>query len=187
MINPWFRLVLIVLLCALAAFCAAPWLTFRALRSAAQADDFQALGELIDYDAVRQGLRRQAELKTAPGPDFWHDPMGAMRHAAQPLAPQPDLDRLTAPQALTALTDGVPGKHPDNALTRLADLLPGPHGRVIRYWDPSRCRIAVKTGDGREALFSFERKGLYSWKLVQLLPPAGFVMPGGNAPAPAGR
>ncbi len=190
MVNPWFRLVLILLLCAALAFCAAPWFAFRALRSAAQADDFQALGELIDYDAVRQGLHRQAEDQAAPAPDVWHDPVGALRHAIAPLKPQPALDTLTDPQALTAMTAGLPGKSPDSVLGQLADLVPGQHGRSIRFWDPNRCRIAVKSPDGREALFSFERKGLFAWKLTQLRPPqladpALTTAPG--TPRPAGR
>ena len=37
-------------------FLTAPWFAFRALRSAARANDIQAMGELIDFNAVRQNL-----------------------------------------------------------------------------------------------------------------------------------
>ena len=33
---------------------AAPWFAFRALRAAAKSNDIQAMGELIDFNAVRR-------------------------------------------------------------------------------------------------------------------------------------
>ena len=173
MSGSWFRLMLVVLAIGLAVFCVAPWFAFRALRAAAQADDYQALGELIDFDAVRAGLKRQADATAAPAPSLWRDPVGAIRHAVAPLDRDPAIETLMSAQALRTMTQGTS----DPNAGGFADLVPGVGGRSIRYWDPNRCRISVKELDGSVALFTFERKGAFAWKLVQLRPPQGAVSP----------
>jgi hypothetical protein len=47
-----------------AAFATAPWFAFRALKAAAQYEDVQAIGELVDFPAVRGSLT--AELNETP-------------------------------------------------------------------------------------------------------------------------
>ena len=137
------RLLQTLLLVLITAFLLAPWFAFRALAQAARAQDYQALSRLIDTPAVEDGLRRQG--------------------LAQP-------DALLSPGALAALTRGSPPRGPEDGISRFDDLVPGLDGRVIRDWDPTRVRIAVKDTDGRECLFSFERYGLFGWRLEQLRP-----------------
>ena len=159
-------LVILVVVTATAfalAFASAPWFTFRAMRSAAVNQDVQALGELIDYGAVRAGLRSQIRPSVAaqiPAPDPWRDPVGAVRRALrQPLRSPPPVDSYLTPNALARLSEGRP--------------------RII-YWGLRRCRIAVP-GPGpaaadRRAVFTFARRGLLDWTLVQIrlpTPPAG--------------
>jgi hypothetical protein len=150
-----------------AAFITAPWFAFRALRAAAQASDIQTMAELIDFSAVRQSLQDQVDSSAqTPPPDVWRDPLGAMRRALAPLAPSKDMDVYLTPRRLVALTAGLPDK-PGAKPGVFSDLFPG-HGRSIRYWDPKRCRIAVTGADGHVSLFTFERRGQFDWKLVQL-------------------
>ena len=179
--RPIFNLFLIALVAFAAIFVSAPWFAFRALHAAAVSNDVQAMAELIDFNAVRQGVQSQLDpAASAPAPDIWHDPIGAVRHALAPLAPSKDSDALLTPGNIAALSAGsgppktTPGSLPDTVV----DLFPGTHGRSIRYWGPNRCRIAVKHDDGREALFTFERRGWVSWKLVQIgLPKAPAAAP----------
>jgi hypothetical protein len=150
-----------------AAFVSAPWFAFRALRAAAQAGDIQAMSELIDFSATRQSLQDQVDPESvSPPPDPWRDPIGAMRRALAPLKPSKTMDTYLTPDELVALTAG-PAPKAGAKPNVFTDLFPG-GGRSIRYWDPKRCRISVAGPNGQTHLFTFERRGLFDWKLVQL-------------------
>jgi hypothetical protein len=169
--RPIFTLFLVAILVFVGIFFAAPWFAFRALHAAAAANDVQAMAELIDFNAVRTSLEAQVNpASAAPAPDFWHDPIGAMRHALQPLSPQHDNNAFLTPQAINTITtgSGPPKTTPGTFADTVADLIPGAHGRSIQYWGPNRCRIAVRHDDGREAVLTFERRGWVAWKLVQI-------------------
>jgi len=171
--RPILTIFLVAVVAFAAVFVSAPWFAFRALRAAAQANDIQALAELIDFNAVRQNLQGQVDPEAAaPAPDIWRDPLGAMRHMLRPVAPMKDTDSYLTPAAINTLAAGKPDPNHGGADT-IADTFPGVHGRVIQYWDPNRCRIQVTEADGRRALFSFERRGLFDWKLVQIRLPQG--------------
>jgi len=163
-------LLFLVLIGAIAWFAAAPWLAFRSLRDAAKTDDVPALAQLIDYPAVRRGL--QVQLTGAPpaepdSPDVFKDPLGAIKQAFEPQAPvSPAVERYLTPQALAALTDG---RRPGSPL---------PPGRKepfpkIAFWGPDRCRIVVTDPDAswRRAEFTFQRKGIFSWKVARIVLP----------------
>lgn len=149
------------------AFASAPWFAFRALRSAAQSQDIQALGELVDYNAVRGGLRAQIRPTPAaqiPPPNIWEDPLGAMRRALQqPITQQPQVDNYLSPTALARMADGLPPVGPavKAGPLRLPNLL---------YWDFRRCRIGVENPDDPTQLtvLTFARVGLFDWKLVRI-------------------
>ena len=51
----------------------------------------------------------------------------------------------------------------------MKDTVKGPFP-AIAYWDPNRVRIAVKRpdGSGKITIFTFERKALFTWKLVHI-------------------
>ena len=181
--RPILTIFLIGVLAFGAVFLAAPWFAFRALRSAAKANDIQAMAELIDFNAVRQNLNGQTNPEAAaPAPDLWHDPIGAVRHVFQPMQPTADTDAYLTPQSIADLSAGETGANPSAPSSRLSDLVPGAQGRSINYWDPNRFRVQVTNQDGRTTLFSFERRGLLDWKLVQMRlpgrPDAGQPNPG---------
>ena len=93
--RPLTVLVLAGLALAAAVFAVAPLFAFRAVRSAAEYGDVQALGQLIDYNAVRQSLRTQlrpASAERAPPADLLRDPLGALRRAWEPASPQADVE-----------------------------------------------------------------------------------------------
>ncbi|MET0271600.1 MAG: DUF2939 domain-containing protein [Phenylobacterium sp.] len=148
----WLVITIIVAAAAL-AFLSAPWFALRALQADARDGDVQGLAELIDYPAVRAGLRSQTgpEPAAAP-PSFLADPMGAVRRALEPLqAPAPSVERHLAPAGLAALA-GPPQVFP----------------RIV-HWGPNRVRYATRA----KAQLTFQRRGLVRWKLVHIgLPPA---------------
>jgi hypothetical protein len=135
-------------------FAAAPWFALRDLQAAARDGDVLALAELVDYDAVRTGLRAQlASGDAVPAPKLWEDPLGALAHVMRaPQAPAEEIDGFLAPPRLHAL---------------IGDPTPAPG---LRYWGPARVRFAA--GPRRATLLTFQRRGVFSWRLVQLrLPP----------------
>ena len=137
---------------AVLAFVSAPWFALRALQADARDGDVQGLAELIDYPAVRAGLRAQAgpEAAAAP-PSVWSDPVGAVRRALEPLqAPEASVERQLAPAGLHALA-GPPQLFP-----------------AVVHWGPNRVRFATPA----KAQLTFQRRGLVRWKLVHIgLPP----------------
>lgn len=155
-------------------FVAAPWFAFRGLREAARTDDAAGLADLIDYNAVRKDIADQiqpASTPAAPPPDIWHDPLGALKRAIQPMTqPTPATDAYLTAKALRALTNGRTPAAGAGSHT------PFP---MVRYWGPNRTRIGVRdNGQPHEAVFTFERRGFFTWKLVRLaLPDRAAVQP----------
>jgi hypothetical protein len=164
-----------------AAFATAPWFAFRALKAAAQYEDVQAIGELVDFPAVRRSLTAQlvvdAPAAKPEAPSLWRDPMSVFKKAIEPIAPpEPKVDRYLTVAGVSALTRGyAPGKAPsaaardDTLAGQIRDALRGPYPGIV-YWDPNRVRIAVKRPDAsrKVTIFTFERKALFTWKLVHI-------------------
>lgn len=167
------------------AFASAPYFAFRALRAATAAEDVQATADLVDFPAVRKSLTGQlapAQASAAEPPSVWQDPIGALKRAIEPLAPpEPKVDRYLTLPGLSALTRGyAPGKAPPAARgdqpldVSIKAVLKGPWP-TVPYWGVNRARIAVKRpGDeDRMTVFTFERRSLFTWKLVHVQLPEG--------------
>lgn len=171
-----FTLMLIVVAGAVIAFASSPWMAFRELRDAAETADERTLSQLMDYPAVRKSLASQlvpAAGEPAPPVDIWRDPVGALKRALEPTATPAAVDVYLTPRALAALTNG-----------RTREAGPPPEGAkrpfpMIRHWSTSRTRISVSDprNPKRETMFTLERRGWYSWKLVRI------VLPGKPMPA----
>ncbi len=171
-------LILIVLVAAAAAFAAAPWFAFRSLRDAARTNDVPALAQLVDYDAVSDSLEPQvagAPAPQGPPPSLWRHPIEAIERALTPhKPPPPQLERYMTSTGLAALTDGkAPGE----------PLPPAGHEPfpMVAFWGPDRCRIEVAdpAQPSRKTEFTFQRRGVFSWKLTRIVRP-------GRTPARAG-
>ena len=95
--------------------------------------------------------------------------------SVEPIAPpEPKVDRYLTVAGVSALTRGyAPGKAPPGSAGGVQDAIKGPHP-AIAYWDPNRVRIAVKRpdGSGKVTIFTFERKALFTWKLVHIRLPS---------------
>ena len=168
------------------SFASAPYFAFRALRAATAAEDVQATADLVDFPAVRKSLTGQLAPDAAPAsvepPSVWKDPIGALKRAIEPLAPpEPKVDRYLTLPGLSALTRGyAPGKAPapargDQPLdVRLKATMTGPWP-TVPYWGMNRTRIAVKRPGEAEkvTVFTFERRALFTWKLVHVQLPEG--------------
>lgn len=162
-------------------FATAPWFAFRALKAAAQYEDAQAIGELVDFPAVRRSLTAQLnETPTAAAPaeppSIWRDPMSVFRRAIEPIAPpEPKVDRYLTLSGLSALTRGyAPGAAPApsaevTAMDKAKAAVAGPHATIV-YWDPNRARLSVKRPGqpSKTTVFTFRRDKLFTWRLVHI-------------------
>ncbi|WP_332768567.1 DUF2939 domain-containing protein [Phenylobacterium sp.] len=163
-----FRLVLALIVGTAVVFATAPFFAFRALKAAARDGDAHALAELVDYRAVRDGLRPQVAagpIAASAPPDIWSDPIGAVRRAIEPLTPTPSaVEPYLDTRGLYDLTRGyAPGNAPAEARGGFPRL---------RYWGPNRARFAIAApGATAPVIFSFQRRDLFSWKLVQVRVP----------------
>jgi hypothetical protein len=178
----WDLVVLAIFVFA-AAFAAAPWFAFRALKAAAQYEDVQAISELVDFPAVRRGLTGQlnedvpAAAAPAEPPSIWRDPMGVFKRAIEPIAPpEPRVDRYLTVSGLWALTRGYrPGMAPPadaksaTTLGKMKAAIAGPHAGIA-YWDPNRVRISVKRPGqpAKVTVFTFRREQLFTWRLAHV-------------------
>jgi hypothetical protein len=160
-----------VVLAAL-SFVLAPYVAFFALRSAADAQDVQGLNQLVDFDAVRGSLANgMAPPRPAAPPSVWRDPIGAFNAAIKPLStPAPSVDPFLTPKALSALTRGE-GRDSLRPQPYPTGKPPAPWPGV-RYWGVNRCRLAVSADGHGDTIFTFERKGPFTWRLVQIGLPA---------------
>jgi hypothetical protein len=170
------RPILAIFLIGVAVFCiafaVAPLLAFRAVRSAAEFGDVKALAELVDYNAVRESLRDGINPAAAARPpvDLLHDPIGALRRALEPAAPQANVEPYLSPESLASLSEGRGLRAPKQAPA--SGLFGGPIP-AVRYWgfDRTRLGVADPAGGGRETIFTFQRRKLFDWRLVGIRPP----------------
>lgn len=165
------RLLLAGLVLALISFFAAPGVAFFAIRSAADARDTAGLAGLVDYGQLRQSLRPQLAgnpAAVAPAPSFLEDPVEAVRRRLEPrpTVRPPEVDLYLTPAALAALTRGEGRAARSRTGAELAgrrDPWPWP-----AYWGVNRTRFAINGGDGARTLFTFQRTGLFEWRLVHI-------------------
>lgn len=171
------NLILLAVIGTVIAFFVAPAVAFFGIRSAAEANDVAGLTRLIDFTAVRQSLRPQMSgnpAAMAPAPSFIEDPIGAVRREieARTAPAGPDVDTYLTPAALSALTRGE-GRYAAQPEAEASTGAPLP--RPV-YWGMNRARMSVADEGGSETIFTFERKGLFEWKLVHI------GLPDGTAP-----
>ena len=174
------------------AFFLAPAYAFFALRSAALSGDVPALAELVDYGSVRASLRSQLSddpRAQEPEPSWLENPIEAIRRrlgqaAQEATGTAPNVDPYLTPQALAGITfgeghfaaersrDGAP------AIQHQAEDQPWP-GLV--HWGPSRARLRIRDEGGSETILTFNRTGIFAWKLSHI------GLPEGGSPDGAGE
>ena len=162
-------LLLLILIAAAAFYAAVPWFAFRSMRDAARTGDIAALAQVIDYPALDANFAAEISGRPIepPPPSPLSDPVGALQHMFNPPAPaSPLVERYLEPQVLAALADGRPPNSPLPA--GAAEPFP-----KVAFWGPDRCRIVVADpgAPARRTEFTFQRRGVYSWKLTRIVWP----------------
>lgn len=155
-----------------------PWRTLDAIRAAIVANDARALGEQVDFPALRASLKAQLEDRLARrfGAEANDSVFGLFAMGLAGAAVDGAVEVMVTPLGLGALVQGrlmwteardaidpppvVPGEVP----------LQDPAHRFESF---SRFTATVQDRDGRPVVFVLTREGL-DWKLSDIrLPPAG--------------
>lgn len=152
-------LILLALIAAGVAYAGSPWWAFHQLGEAARAGDQDQLEALIDYPAVREGMRHEVDSgatqlsRTMAGVGFAPvqavGKLGAMHGDRK-------IKKLIAPERLADLTEG---------------------DASYAYLTPDRMRVSVTRNSRGPAGFVLERRGLFAWKLVKLELPGEKIKP----------
>lgn len=170
-------------------FVTAPIITFHDLRSSAKAEDVAALAKLVDFDAVRPGLKAQLlagkEGVSAPPPSAMTDPVGATGNVLKdvsksvgrawdqmtnpnapkaPILPIVDVESYLKPKSLLALTYGAGEEAPKFDTTSLTKE-PMPNYAFLSL---ERARLTVKDEAHGTTIFTFERRGITRWRLTHI-------------------
>ena len=150
----------------------------------------QSVPEVSFYnDSLRASLKSQVTgTNSAAPPSFWQDPVGAIQDAISPLQATPRVEALLKPASLYALTQGqgwaaLKAKAPDPAASTSASEGPWPK---VRFWGVNRVRLGIASAQPEwdETVFTFERKGIFRWQLVQIRMPARLPAASAATPAP---
>lgn len=183
------NLIGLIVVVAVTGFFAAPYVGFFGIRAAADAGDRAGLEKLIDYAAVRRSLAPQLDGRAeamAPAPGFLEDPIGAVVRGLERPAPDraAEIDAYLTPVALAALTraEGRFAAQKSRSPAPAAAPEGGPWP-TPRHWGVDRARMTVEDEGGSQTVFTFERRGIYEWKLVHVGLPPG-AAPSAVAPPP---
>ncbi len=187
LINMFLAAIVVAVVC----FFAAPGVAFFALRSNAQSADIAGLQSVVDYDALRASLKPQLAGRaeaTVPPPSILDDPIGAVRaRIHEGTRPEPDVESYLTPAALYALTLGEgrwasERSRPSAGAVVAKGREPFPRPQ---YWGPNRVRMTVADDGGSQTALTFERQGLFEWKLVHVGLPDGSTPRAEQVPAKA--
>ncbi len=204
-------IVAVGLLVAAGLFYFSPSIAFYDIRSACKSNDIEALAKLVDFDLVRTSLKAQLDAGPGgvapPAKDALNDPVGAtgdalkdignsignaVNNLVNPKSPKPssivppDPNTFLSPKALLALTYGY-GKDAPTASTD--DLAGKPPMAQVAFFSITRTRLTVTDPVRGTTTFTFERRGLTTWVLVNIglpTPPSAAAASSSSSSNPAG-
>lgn len=152
------------------AYAGSPYLAARNLREAALGADVDKLDAAIDFPAVRDGLKSQMSAAMAKrvnnDPGMKGNPFAGLGMMLMPTIVDRMVDTLVTPDGISALIRrGRPGTDAAGVRSPNPDI-------SYRYSyigiDRFRVRMVNRKHDEPMPSLIFERRGLFSWKLVRL-------------------
>lgn len=168
-------LALIVAVLLISYAVAAPYLTVERMKSAAQAQDSQALAAYIDSPRLRSSLKDQMNLRFAQQLQHsTNDSHGAFAHFSMALTSMmvdKVVDAYLSPTGLRTLMSGYrPALEFDSFGEDLKK--PSPfQGAKMSYLSFSRFAVTLQEPEGKNTQFILRRSGL-SWKLADIRLPS---------------
>jgi hypothetical protein len=174
------RLILILVAVAALLFAGAyagsPLLAVRGFVAAAKAGNAERLDSAIDFPAVRDSLKSQMTAalneRMADDPKLHDTPFAALGSLLIPTIVDKLVDSLVTPDGIAQLVRRGEVRKPGT------DTPPArPPTYSYSYIDLDRFRVTLTTPDRPEspAGLIFERRGLFSWKLVRVEIPKALI------------
>lgn len=170
----------IVALLLVAAYVGSPYLAVRNFKIAALSADVDKLDATVDFPAVRESLKSQLSAammrEMTESPEMKDNPFAGLGAMMMPAIIDKAVDAFVTPDGLSALARGSrPQESPKPANIDV--------DYDYEYINMDRFRVKVSNKDASQgsAGLVFERRGLFTWKLIRIeIPPEIF-----NKPVPA--
>lgn len=185
MSRKWIAAMVAALALLAIAYAGSPYLAARNLREAAIGADVDKLDAAVDFPAVRDGLKSQVSAamtkRLNDDPAMKDNPFAGLGMVLMPTIVDRMVDALVTPDGIAALIrQGRPGADTAGRRTPDPDI-------TYRYgyvgMDRFRVRMVNRQRDEPMPSLIFERRGLFSWKLVRLeLPDTMLDRPGTARP-----
>jgi len=166
------------------AYLASPLLAVRGFVAAAKSGDAARLERAVDFPAVRDALKPQLAdamaARARTDPRISGTALAGLGALLAPAIADRAVDRLVTPEGIATLVRLGDGDGGDAAPTAPASPARPAISYDYRYVGLDHFLVRVRRADrpGRPTGFTFERRGLFGWKLVAIDLP-------GNGPAPA--
>ena len=161
------------------AYAGSPYWAARQLRVAAASGDIDAIEQLVDFPAVRESLKSQLTVmltnKMNEDPNLKGNPFAGFGMMLMPTMINNMVDGFVTPDAISAMA--TQGKVAKNIKSEGSD------SKVTYkygYRGINRFGVAIKNRekpDERALTFVFDRRGLFSWRLVRIQMPPELLKP----------
>ena len=163
-----------------AAYLASPFLAVHRFRNAALAADVDELDATVDFPAVRESLKSQFTValtaKMANDPDMKSNPFAGLGAMFMPTIIGKMVDGFVTPEGISALVKQgrIKSNKADPQTTPSPDIH---YSYAYRNLDRFAVTIEVPNTTTKDVpSLVFERRGLFSWKMIRLeIPENAFV------------
>ncbi len=171
-----------------AAYLASPFLAVRQFRNAALAADVHGLDATVDFPAVRESLKSQFTValtaKMASDPEMKSNPFAGLGAMLMPSIIGKMVDGFVTPEGISALVKQgrVKSNKADSRTTSNQDIH---YSYACRSLDRFAVMIEAPNTAKKDApSLVFERRGLFSWKMIRLeIPENAFADTGSQGTA----
>ncbi|ESQ84933.1 hypothetical protein AEAC466_07705 [Asticcacaulis sp. AC466] len=173
------------------AYLASPYFAAKALADAAKAGNKDKLEALVDFPAVRDGLKSQLTAmltaKMQNDPELKDNPFAGLGQMMVPALAERAVDAMVTPGGIAAMATAKPAAAPGQPDASKTELTPAPtssqaddntvHSYSYVTMDRFRASAAPKSKPAQHIDFVFERRNFFSWKLVKVALPEALLTP----------
>lgn len=175
---------LVVVILALAVYFGSPFFAVQSLIDAAHHGDKAKLDAMIDFPAVRDGLKVQLKNalidRMAKDPEVQNSPFAALALGMATAMVDKTVDAYVTPESIGNLAAGQTAPVAGGETAPAGQLTPQPAPKpqaktakpkvAYRYVTLDRVEATVPSNNDPKAVvrFDFERRNLISWKLVKI-------------------
>jgi hypothetical protein len=157
------------------SYLASPVFAAGALRSALQSGDRDRLEQMIDFPAVKEGLKQDLNAalieKLGSDPEMKDNPFAGLGVAFVPMIVDRMVDAMVTPAGLAKIA-----RSNDTAAQQGGRVAKGAKAQLhYAYVGLDRFRVTDTTPGGDSAALVMERRGWFQWKLVRIQLPSSVL------------